>query len=236
MPSRRVFNMLNNRIKESSKMIVAGKPVAGKSKLKRIFDWQFTHILRNENPSSSQVVPSPCILEESESSKPKNKDNKSNFIMIRTATDNLESSGSYHEPSSVCLAEMVDDFMENGEKNPECGRARCNCSNGHCNVRGNADSEDDPKSAIGSGEVSEVLKSLVQCSSAWERNLLADTFKNLEAANQDANNICKDKEECANGCLRRTVMSRLRSMGYNAAVCKSKWDTACGILPVSLKI
>ncbi|GLJ33329.1 hypothetical protein SUGI_0670490 [Cryptomeria japonica] len=228
MPSRRVFSMLNNSIKESGKMIVSGKPVASKSKIKRIFEWQFTHILRNENPSSSQVVPSPSIPEESESSKLQDKNSKSNFIMIRTATDNFDSSGSFHEPSSVCLAEMVHDFMENEEKNPECGRARCNCSNGHCNVGGNADSEDDPKSAIGSGAVSEILKGLVQCSSAWERNLLADASKCLEAASQEAKSICKDKEECANGCLRRTVMNRLRSMAYNAAVCKSKWDTACG--------
>lgn len=228
MPSRRVFNMLNNSIKESGKMIVAGKPVVAKSKLKRIFERQFPHILRNENPSSSQVVPSPSILEELESSMLQNKNNKSSSIIIRTATDNFNSSGSYHEPSSVCLAEMVHDFMENGEKNPECGRARCNCSNGHCNVGGNADSEDDHKSAIGSGEVSEILKGLVLCNSAWERNVLADTSKLLEAASQEANSICKDKEECANGCLRRTVMNRLRSMGYNAAVCKSKWDAACG--------
>ncbi|KAH9288777.1 hypothetical protein KI387_032894, partial [Taxus chinensis] len=229
MPSRRCINMLNNSTKVSGKMIVAGKPAVAKSnKLKRIFERQFPHILRTETLSSSKVVPSPRLLDESESSRLQDENKKGTLIMVRTANDNFDSGGRDHELSSVCLTEMVHDFMENGEKHPDCGRARCNCLQGHYNVDGNADSEDDHKSAIGSGEVSEILKSLVVCASVWERNILADTSKFVEAANHEANTICKDKDECTNGCLRRAIMNRLRSLGYDAAVCNSTWDHACG--------
>eukprot|EP01018_Ginkgo_biloba_P021948 Gb_40428 [translate_table: standard] len=223
--------MKNNQsnTKASGRMSDASRPAVAKSKLKRIFERQFPNVLRNSTVESPSQLPHrlptdhPPLQEASRLHSTTN-----NFIMGRTASNYFSSSGSDHDPSSVCLAEMVHDFMENGEKTTKCGRARCNCLNGHCNRDANADNEDDTKSSFGSGEVCEILKSLIPCVSLWERNLLADTSKFVEAVNLEANTTCKDKEECSNGCLRRAIMNRLRTSGYNAAICKSRWDHACG--------
>lgn len=229
MPALMKINLLNT--KPSARMNdSSSKPVMVKSKLKRIL---FSGVLKNsavENPSSqalSRVFPDPRSLGESSGVHDNNKNDKKMNI-VRTASKNFGSSGSYHEPSSLCLTEMVYDFMENGDKDSDCGRSRCNCFNGLYNGDGNGDGGDDPKSAFAPGEVCDILKSIVPCASVWERNLLADASKLVEAASLEGNTVCKDKEDCTNGCLRRAVMNRLRSSGYNAAVCKSRWDQANG--------
>jgi len=218
------INLLNTR--GSARMNDASnKPVMGKSKLKRIFERQFLRSSVVENPPSqalSRVFPDPRPLGESSGVHDNNNANDNNLNIVRTSSNYFGSSGSYHEPSSLCLTEMVYDFMENGGK--ECGRARCNCFKGLYNGDGNGDGGDDPKSAFAPGEVCDILKSIVPCASVWERNLLADASKLVEAASHEGNTVCKDKEDCTNGCLRRAVMNRLRSSGYNAAVCKSRWD------------
>lgn len=46
-----------------------------------------------------------------------------------------EAAASELEPSSLCLAKMVQNFMEaepNERPPPRCGRRRCNCFNGSC--------------------------------------------------------------------------------------------------------
>ncbi|CAL9090804.1 unnamed protein product, partial [Musa acuminata var. zebrina] len=55
---------------------------------------------------------------------------------------------------------------------------------------------------------------LVPCASVAERNLLADASKILEKARNS-----KNKDVC-----RRMVVDGLRSLGYDAAICKSRWD------------
>eukprot|EP00252_Welwitschia_mirabilis_P018815 TRINITY_DN420_c0_g2_i1.p1 TRINITY_DN420_c0_g2~~TRINITY_DN420_c0_g2_i1.p1 ORF type:complete len:290 (-),score=44.89 TRINITY_DN420_c0_g2_i1:412-1281(-) len=72
------------------------------------------------------------------------------------------------------------------------------------------------------------LQSLVPCPSLEERNLLADASKFVEEVNNEGITLCKDKNVCTNGCLRRALTGRLRSKGYNAAVCRAKWDQANG--------
>jgi hypothetical protein len=68
------------------------------------------------------------------------------------------SSGSEHEPSSVCLAAMVHEFMEHEGENGKCGRSRCNCETGTCSGAGNHSSDsEDGKSSLG-GELSEILQ------------------------------------------------------------------------------
>lgn len=234
MPALMKINLLNT--KASARMNDASsKPVMVKSKLKRIFERQFPGVLRNscvENPPSqalSRVFPDPRPPGESSGLHDNNNNtNDNNLNVPRTASNYFGGSGSYHEPSSLCLTEMVYDFMENGDKNSDCGRARCNWFNGLYSGDGNGDSGEDPKSAFAPGEVCDILKSIVPCASIWERNLLADVSKLVEAVSHEGNTVCKDKEDCTNGCLRRAVMNRLRSSGYNAAVCKSRWDNANG--------
>ncbi|KFK36783.1 hypothetical protein AALP_AA4G170300 [Arabis alpina] len=121
------------------------------------------------------------------------------------------------EPSSVCLAKMVLNFMEdnnNGEKQ-RCGRSRCSCFTGS----GTESSDDECDLPDGrrcsSGEACDILKGLVLCTSVRERNLLADVNKIVESSKS-----CKRKEE---PCL-RNVVNGLVSLGYDAGLCKSRWE------------
>lgn len=124
------------------------------------------------------------------------------------------------EPSSVCLAKMVQNFIEENNEKPsaaKCGRNRCNCFNGS-----NNDSSDDEFDFADSvtnssfGDSSDALKSLIPCATVVERNLLADTSKIVEK-----NKACKRKSD-----LRKIVTDELSKLGYNASICKSKWEKA----------
>ena len=53
------------------------------------------------------------------------------------------------------------------------------------------------------------------CASVCERNLLADTSKIVEK-----NKICKSKDE---DC-RKVVTDGLLALGYDASICKSRWE------------
>ncbi|KAG6776384.1 hypothetical protein POTOM_019890 [Populus tomentosa] len=128
------------------------------------------------------------------------------------------------EPSSVCLTKMVQNFIEDSnEKQPSvrCNRNRCNCFNGNCN-----DSSEDEFDSFGgfgdsnlssSVEAIEILKSLVLCASVCERNLLADTARVV-----DKNKMCKRKDDV----WRKIVVDGLLGLGYDASICKSRWEKA----------
>lgn len=64
------------------------------------------------------------------------------------------------------------------------------------------------------------MQSLIPCASVAERNLLADTSKIVEKNNK----TCKRKDD-----LRKTVTDGLTALGYNASVCKSKWEKSSSI-------
>lgn len=174
------------------------KPAVLKSRLKRLFDRQFPSVLR----ISSAEKPS--------------------------------GGGEAHggvaelEPSSVCLAKMVQSFIEDNNETKQqsiatskYGRNRCNCFNGSSN-----DSSDDEfddfacnfggDSSAGTGsDVFDTLRSLTPCTSVAERNLLADAAKIVDKNNK----INKSKED-----LRKIVTDGLSSLGYDSSICKSKWD------------
>ncbi|XP_021290556.1 uncharacterized protein LOC110421311 [Herrania umbratica] len=175
------------------------KPVL-KSRLKRLFDRQFPSVLRistAEKPSIGET-------------------------QFNTSKDG----GIEFEPSTVCLAKMVQNFIEdsNNDKQPppqpppaKCGRNRCNCFNGNSN-----DSSDDEVDVFGESinggsspaDACDTLKSLVPCASVVERNLLADTAMIVEK-----NKNCKRKDD-----LRKIVTDGLVSLDYNSSICKSKWE------------
>ncbi|KAK8511132.1 hypothetical protein V6N13_013552 [Hibiscus sabdariffa] len=170
------------------------KPVL-KSLLKRIFDRPFPNVLR------TSAADKPNIGETQFS----NKDGATEF-----------------EPSSICLDKMVQNFIEGShyDKQPppaKYGRNRCNCFNGNSN-----DSSDDEFDVFGEStsggsspvDACETLKSLVQCATVVERNLLADTAMIVEK-----NKNCKRKDD-----LRKILSDGLVSLGYNSSICKSKWD------------
>ncbi|XWS13745.1 hypothetical protein CRYUN_Cryun36dG0064400 [Craigia yunnanensis] len=154
------------------------------------------------------------------------------FISLRIATAekpsigetqfNNKDGGIEFEPTSVCLAKMVQNFIEDSQNDKQpppakCGSNRCNCFNG--NIKDNSDDEFDVfvesiNGGVLSGDACDTLKSRVPCASVVERNLLADTTMIVEK-----NKNCKRKDD-----LRKIVTDGLVSLGYNSSICKSEWD------------
>ncbi|KAH6816380.1 hypothetical protein C2S51_021200 [Perilla frutescens var. frutescens] len=178
------------------------KPPVLKSRLKRLFDRPFNGVLRI-----------------SSAEKPVAGGDKDGGGVAAVAE---------FEPSSVCLDKMVQNFMEDNNEKPssaavKCARNRCNCFNGNSN-----DSSDDELDFFSDSisanssfsDPSDTLKSLTPCASMAERNLLADTSKIVEKNNRTN----KRKDD-----LRKIVTDSLISLGYNASLCKSKWDKASSI-------
>ncbi|KAL5702152.1 hypothetical protein ACHQM5_027401 [Ranunculus cassubicifolius] len=135
--------------------------------------------------------------------------------------------GADFEPNSVCLAKMVQNFIEeSNDKHSvamKCSRNhRCNCFNGNCD-----DSSDDEsffcgcsgdfiKAGSSASDTCDVLKGLVGCVSNAERVLLADTMKITER-NKMFN--CKRKDDS-----RKNLVEGLVAIGYVASICKSRWE------------
>ncbi|KAK9087073.1 hypothetical protein Syun_029467 [Stephania yunnanensis] len=172
---------------------------AVKSRFKRLFERQFTSVLR----SSTAEKPG-----EAHSNNINSKDG---------------SNGGDLEPSSVCLAKMVQSFIEeaNESKASKCGRNRCNCFNRNCSY--SSDDELDFFGGFGdslganagsSGEGCEFLKSLVSCATIAERNLFADTAKIVEM----------NKSFMGKDSSRTIVTDGLLGLCYDASICKSKWE------------
>ncbi|XP_023548668.1 uncharacterized protein LOC111807255 [Cucurbita pepo subsp. pepo] len=164
----------------------------------------------------------PNVLKNSSAEKPIAAGEAAQFIINKDG-------GSEFEPSSICLAKMVQSFIEESNEKQlsvatavKNGRNRCNCFNGN-----NNDSSDDESDDFGGGfgesvpigssgaDVSDLLKSLILSASVAERNLLADTAKIFEKNNK----IHKKKDD-----LREVVTDGLSSLGYDSSICKSKWD------------
>ncbi|KAF8713510.1 hypothetical protein HU200_028292 [Digitaria exilis] len=130
------------------------------------------------------------------------------------------------EVGSVALDKMVLSFMEDSsavaERPP---RGRCsNCFNGNHDGSSSDDEDSDfflPSSSSlaapppAAGDALELLKGLVQCASTAERNLLADASRIAIAIGGGR----KKKAE-----VRRAVADGLRLLGYDAAVCTSRWE------------
>ncbi|XP_072955839.1 uncharacterized protein [Typha angustifolia] len=113
------------------------------------------------------------------------------------------------EPSSVCLDRMVLSFIEESTEKPT--RSRCNCFNANSDDFSDEESGDQPFSAV---DAVEALKGLVPCTSVAERNLLADASKLMERSKNS-----KSKRES-----RRIVAEGLKSLNYDASICRSQWE------------
>ncbi|XP_058197355.1 uncharacterized protein LOC131313198 isoform X1 [Rhododendron vialii] len=156
------------------------KPAA-KSRLKRLFERQFLRFSTVEKIAGVEEIAAHC---------------------------KRENSGDF-EPSSVCLENMVQNFIEDEDKTVKCNRNRCNCFNGNC-----SDSSEGELDSF--GDACEILKQdLVTSASACERNLLADISKIVEK-----NKISKRKDDSC----RKIVIDDLIGLGYAASICKSRWE------------
>ncbi|XP_010521127.1 PREDICTED: uncharacterized protein LOC104800024 isoform X2 [Tarenaya hassleriana] len=169
-----------------------------KSRIKRLFDRQFTGVLKN----SAATEPPPPPPQPPPPAQPLSRGNSSEF-----------------EPSSVCLAKMVQNFIEDNNNNnsekQRYGRNHCSCFSGS-----GTDSSDDEWEPVGggfnsSGEACETLKSLVLCTSICERNLLTETAKIVEK-----NKNLKRKDESS----WKLLADGLVGLGYDATLCKSRWE------------
>lgn len=141
-----------------------------------------------------------------------------------------DSSGSVHEPGTVCLAAMVNEFIEDIGS---CGRARCNCGNGtHLCLA--SDHPDDDDNLDDYDQLNEILEEMASCIDKGESRVLKDVIKAVDSMQEkrvDMDSDCVRKGEiCRNDYFLYWVMKQLRSFGYNAAVCKSRWEHA-GALP-----
>ncbi|OEL13161.1 hypothetical protein BAE44_0025818 [Dichanthelium oligosanthes] len=129
------------------------------------------------------------------------------------------------ELGSVGLDRMVLSFMEDAAAVERPPRGRCNCFNG--NQDGSDDEDFDflpsasaPTAApAAAGDALELLKGLVQCASTAERNLLADASRIAERCGKGGCGFGRKKPD-----VRRAVADGLRALGYDAAVCTSRWD------------
>lgn len=119
-----------------------------KSRLKRLFDFQFPSVLRNSTAAPEKLIGAGTTEE------PHFQKDGCNGSVAPVE----------FEPSSVCLNNMVQNFIEenNNEKQSgvvKCGRNRCNCFNRNC-----IDSSEDEWDSYGdsnyssSTEACEILK------------------------------------------------------------------------------
>ncbi|KAF5951395.1 hypothetical protein HYC85_009339 [Camellia sinensis] len=192
MPPMKIQPLDSQAFRESIRNDSA-KPVL-KSRLKRLFDRQFPSVLRI---SSAEKPP------------------------IGEPQYGEDGGGVEFEPNSVCLAKMVQNFIEETnekQSSAKCGRNRCNCFNGN---NDSSDDEFDISSGFGdsippasSADSFDNLKSLIQCATVSERNLLADASTIL-----DKNKACKLKDD-----LRKIVTDGLLLLGYDSSICKSRWE------------
>lgn len=133
------------------------------------------------------------------------------------ATDDADAAG------SLGLDRMVLSFMEEASAVERPPRGRCNCFNGSNHEESDEEFDFLPSAhasataAAGAGDALEALKGLVQSASVTERNLLADASRLADKCGKG----CKGKAEC-----RRAVADGLRSLGYDASVCTSRWEKA----------
>nr|GMD72015.1 uncharacterized protein LOC109185906 [Ipomoea batatas] len=208
MPVTKIQPIDSQAYGESSIRNDSAKPVS-KSRFKRFFDRPFPSVLRNS--STSEKLNAAAVAGGGE---------------LPYGKEGFQAAAVEFEPSSVCLAKMVQNFIEeSNEKQPskavKCGRNRCNCFNG--NGDDSSDDEfdfstfgfaDSLSNSSSFGDSSDTLKSLVVCASVAERNILADTSKIVEK-----NKACKRKDD-----FRKIVADGLLALGYTASICKSKWE------------
>ncbi|KAL4375854.1 hypothetical protein GQ457_02G003490 [Hibiscus cannabinus] len=173
------------------------KPVV-KSRFKRLFERPFPSVLRNTVTEKVDAIAADEL--------PFSKECTAEF-----------------EPSSVCLAKMVQNFIEENNEKHQSGVVRCSRNRPNWFHRSCNESSEDEIDGFGfsdsnltsSAEASEILRSLVPCGSVNERNLLAHTAKIMEK-----NKISKRKDDFC----RKIVTAGLLALGYDSSICKSRWE------------
>ncbi|CAI7779490.1 unnamed protein product [Closterium sp. NIES-53] len=156
------------------------------------------------------------------------------------------SSGSAHDPSSVCLAEMVSDFMETGSAESHTLDHRLLDAIHGSEGGYNADAmyariaEQDAQAPrmgesggwCGMGDVSSLIELFADVIAALKTAKKEASSSNAAGANSSTATSGTSNgasSSGSNGNLRRAVMCLLRSKGYDAAVCKARWEHSKGL-------
>lgn len=175
----------------------AVKPPVLKSRLKRFFDRPLNGVMRISSVENPQV----------------------------SGEEKEGSAGLDFEPSTVCLDRMVQNFMEDNDRqsattSAKCCRHRCYCFQGNSFDDDQGFFSDSLPSVSPPRDPLHALKSLIPCVSEVERSVLADTWMIIEKNAK----TCKRKDE-----MRKIVTDGLIALGYDASVCKSKWEKSSSI-------
>lgn len=150
-------------------------------------------------------------------------------VRTERMVSHYSSSGSEHDPSSICLAAMVNDFMESEDSFARSRRRRCDCLLGNCDGKGGGRESEDSKANIGA-EISEVLEGLARSASDREAELLSHITHIVSSINGGTSSVVGNESvNPVRDRLDRIVMTKLRRAGYNAAICKSRWAQLCGM-------
>ncbi|XP_030472737.1 uncharacterized protein LOC115690521 [Syzygium oleosum] len=126
-----------------------------------------------------------------------------------------DTSGSEHdgEDDSPCLSELVHGFLEvEADDDPAASRSPADCGS-------DSDGADSP--AGWADAIEGVLEEALAGNADSYRSLL---LRHVSRAIEVFACLWSNKP-----ALRRNVMSYLREIGYNAAICKTKWDASGGL-------
>lgn len=107
------------------------------------------------------------------------------------------------------LAAMVRDFIENGSVGQD----------------GNCHSSDSDSGSTGIRKLGESIKALKNSIKHMESDLLS-LIKVVIASIKDTDFLCFRDGSCKGSCIRKQLVKHLKSCGYNAAICKSKWKVS----------
>ncbi|KAJ7569701.1 hypothetical protein O6H91_01G089200 [Diphasiastrum complanatum] len=135
---------------------------------------------------------------------------------------------SHVDQSSVSLSIMVHRYLENDCELESRGHVdyeyfKRTFHEAPCNLK-------DP-SYSPQEEFFDVLQELILYNTDQELSIVEIVRMLIDTFNQDSDWICKANElNLRRGCLNRLIVQQLRNLGYNAAICKSRWD-AVGWLP-----
>ncbi|XP_057821309.1 uncharacterized protein LOC131034003 [Cryptomeria japonica] len=122
---------------------------------------------------------------------------------LSLATDHGEKGS--HE-SDHDLAAMVRDFIENGSVGQD----------------GNCHSSDSDSGSTSILKLGESIKALKNSMMPMESDLLY-LISVVIASIKDSDFLCSRDGSCKGSCIRKLLVKHLKSYGYNAAVCRSKW-------------
>uniref|UniRef100_A0A1J3IV46 Uncharacterized protein n=1 Tax=Noccaea caerulescens TaxID=107243 RepID=A0A1J3IV46_NOCCA len=125
----------------------------------------------------------------------------------------------YDDDDSPCLSDLVQGFLEDQEVDQTTG------NDGWCDHESGSDSDSDSEQVELPDFADDIVKSLRNSlrEDSYGRMVLIHVARAMEVLSS----LRSDHEQRA--VFRRKVMSLLRELGHNAAICKTKWKTSGGL-------